>query len=69
MTEPKPRGAWCSMHKMHPEKCFDLHYPHAKHAKGAKSAEEMKRDVEREHLRLQKSIKAVEEKFDKAKKG
>lgn len=25
--ESRPRGPWCPIHKCHPNKCFEIHYP------------------------------------------
>lgn len=51
MANPNSNRPWCSQHNMHPNDCFEDHYPNGN--KGSMSEAETRNAIIKEHLRRQ----------------
>ena len=47
-----PNRPWCNLHQMHPNDCFELHYPEA-HEKRAPTEAEMRHEIIQRHIEKQ----------------
>lgn len=61
-----PGGPICPQHNVHPDKCFDLHYPEATRG-NAPSEEEIRLAIVREHVQRQNAnIRREQEKMNRS---
>ena len=47
--------AWCSVHQMHPNECFEQHRPDVKEVRGALSAEDNAELIKAVHIKMQQA--------------
>ena len=61
-----PKGPWCRQHQMHPNECFELHYPEAFREHRQPSEAEMRHDAIQRHIQRQnENIRAANERMSR----
>lgn len=56
-----PGEAWCSVHKMHPNDCFEMHRPDIKEVRGVLEPEAHRKAIEDRHRYLQEHPEEIRE--------